>query len=85
MGIGGLGFYAIQYAGILGSGASVVALDRSDEKLEMAKDCRSRLYTEYNRIEVRSKVDKITNGQGVDVVLDTVGLESTIKFGQYFE
>ena len=33
MGIGGLGFYATQYARILGSGASVVALDRSDEKL----------------------------------------------------
>ena len=29
--------------------------------------------------EVRSKVDKITNGEGVDVVLDTVGLESTIN------
>ena len=30
IGIGGLGFYAIQYARILGSRASVVPLDRSD-------------------------------------------------------
>ena len=80
MGIGGLGFYATQYARILGSGASVVALDRSDEKLEMAKEVGGADFTlNTTESEVRSKVDKITNGEGVDVVLDTVGLESTIN------
>ena len=80
MGIGGLGFYATQYARILGSGASVVALDRSDEKLEMAKEIGGADFTlNTSDSEVRSKVDKITNGEGVDVVLDTVGLESTIN------
>ena len=38
IGIGGLGSYAIQYARILGSGASVVALDHCEDKLQLATD-----------------------------------------------
>jgi alcohol dehydrogenase, propanol-preferring len=37
IGIGGLGHYAIQYAKTLGQYANVIALDRKDEKLELAK------------------------------------------------
>ena len=38
--IGGWGFYAIQYAKILGQSADVIAVDVRDEKLELAKDNR---------------------------------------------
>jgi alcohol dehydrogenase, propanol-preferring len=81
IGIGGLGFYATQYARILGSGASVVAVDRSDDKLEIAKGVAGADFTLNitEPDELKTKIDKITNGQGVDVVLDTVGLESTIN------
>lgn len=81
IGIGGLGFYATQYARILGSGASVVAVDRSDDKLEIAKEVAGADFTLNitEPDELKSKIDKITSGQGVDVVLDTVGLESTIN------
>jgi propanol-preferring alcohol dehydrogenase len=80
IGIGGLGFYATQYARILGSGATVVALDRSDDKLEMAKEVGGADFSlNLTESEVRSKIRKITNGEGIDVVLDTVGLESTIN------
>lgn len=37
VGIGGLGHYAIQYAKTLGQSANVIALDRRDEKLQLAK------------------------------------------------
>jgi propanol-preferring alcohol dehydrogenase len=37
VGIGGLGAYAIQYAKLLSSGATVVGFGRSDEKLAVAK------------------------------------------------
>ncbi|MGZ5397854.1 MAG: zinc-binding dehydrogenase [Mycobacterium sp.] len=37
-GIGGLGSYAVQYARLLGGGATVVAFARSDEKLALAKE-----------------------------------------------
>jgi propanol-preferring alcohol dehydrogenase len=33
MGIEGLGYYAVQYARILGQTPSIIALDRQDEKL----------------------------------------------------
>ncbi|HEY7778032.1 MAG TPA: NAD(P)-dependent alcohol dehydrogenase [Nitrososphaeraceae archaeon] len=80
IGIGGLGFYATQYARILGSGATVVALDRSDDKLEMAKEVGGADFSlNLTESEVKSKIRKITNGEGIDVVLDTVGLESTIN------
>jgi threonine dehydrogenase-like Zn-dependent dehydrogenase len=38
IGIGGLGAYAIQYARLLSSGATVVGFGRSDEKLAVAKE-----------------------------------------------
>src|SRR5687767_6237209 len=37
IGIGGLGSYAIQYAKILSAGSTVLAFDRNDDKLELAK------------------------------------------------
>lgn len=37
IGIGGLGHYAIQYAKTLGQSATVIALDKKDEKLQLAK------------------------------------------------
>jgi propanol-preferring alcohol dehydrogenase len=37
VGIGGLGYYAVQYAKIFGQSANVIALDRKDEKLQFAK------------------------------------------------
>jgi propanol-preferring alcohol dehydrogenase len=36
VGIGGLGFYAIQYAKLLGQSADVIAMDIRDEKLQLA-------------------------------------------------
>ncbi|MFB4283906.1 zinc-binding dehydrogenase [Nonomuraea sp. MTCD27] len=36
-GIGGLGGYGVQYARLLGDGATVVAFGRSDDKLAVAR------------------------------------------------
>jgi alcohol dehydrogenase, propanol-preferring len=80
IGIGGLGFYGIQYARILGSGSSVLAIDRSEAKLELAREVGADFTLNTAKPEdIRSKIDIITKGQGIDVVLDTVGLESTIN------
>jgi propanol-preferring alcohol dehydrogenase len=38
VGIGGLGHYAVQYAKILGQSADVIALDRKEEKLQLAEN-----------------------------------------------
>ena len=39
-GVGGLGSYAIQYARLIGGGATVVAFGRNQEKLNSAKGAR---------------------------------------------
>jgi alcohol dehydrogenase, propanol-preferring len=80
IGIGGLGLYAIQYAQILGSGASVVAMDRNDKKLALAETVGSDYIVNIeNSNDIRSIVHSVTRDEGFDVILDTVGLESTLK------
>lgn len=83
VGIGGLGFYGTQYARIFGSGANVIAMDRSEAKLKMATeiagaDFAINISESYN---IKNKVEKITKGKGIDVILDTVGSENTINIG----
>ena len=86
LGIGGLGYYAIQYAKILGQSAKVIALDTKDEKLELAKQIgadhvlkiSSSVESKSNSSKLKGEVSKITNGKGVDVIVDCVGAENTI-------
>ncbi|SEG67893.1 alcohol dehydrogenase, propanol-preferring [Actinacidiphila yanglinensis] len=81
-GIGGLGSYAVQYAKLLGSGAVVVALARSDRKLEVAKDNGA-----DHGINVRDKsteaiqdeLERHTGRRTLDAVLDCVGSEQSIS------
>jgi alcohol dehydrogenase, propanol-preferring len=82
-GIGGLGSYAIQYAKILGQTSSVIALDRSEEKLQLAEKFGADHIVNVSKSQnIRSEVtsniseDKVT---GVDVVIDCVGADATIE------
>ncbi len=80
VGIGGLGSYAVQYAKILGSGVNVVALDRKDDKLQLASDLGADFTVNIEKKgEANDQINKITQGSGFDVVLDTVSLESTLN------
>ncbi|MFJ4601326.1 zinc-binding dehydrogenase [Streptomyces griseoluteus] len=80
-GIGGLGSYGIQYAKLLGGGATVVALARSDNKLDVAKKNGA----DYG-INVRDKsteaiqgeLEDLTGSATLDAVLDCVGSEQSI-------
>jgi alcohol dehydrogenase, propanol-preferring len=84
VGIGGLGFYAIQYAKILGQSANVIALDTRDEKLELAKEIgadhilKISSSSQSNLSKIKEEVSRITNGKGIDVIIDCVGAENTI-------
>ncbi|MEZ4546972.1 MAG: NAD(P)-dependent alcohol dehydrogenase [Thermodesulfobacteriota bacterium] len=83
-GVGGLGTYAVQYAKILGSGATVVAFGRNDEKLAIAKD-----YGADETINVKGKsLDDIrrelvqkTGHREIDAVIDCAGAEEMIQTG----
>ena len=81
MGISGLGYYAIQYAKILGQTSTVIALDRRDEKLQLARTVAADFTvntSKYQKQQLREEVLKATNRKGVDVVIDCVGAENTI-------
>ncbi|MGN6559488.1 MAG: NAD(P)-dependent alcohol dehydrogenase [Candidatus Nitrosocosmicus sp.] len=79
-GIGGLGSYGVQYAKILGGGATVISLDRTDEKLELAKSCGSDYVVKIkNTANIKDEAMKMTSGKGIDVVIDCVGTENTVS------
>lgn len=85
IGIGGLGFYAVQYAKLLGQSADVIALDIRDEKLELAKEIGADYVIKIsssdspsNLPKIKEEVSKITNEKGIDVIIVCVGTENTI-------
>lgn len=80
-GIGGLGGYAVQYARLLGGGATVLGFARSDEKLALAKE-----YGAHHTVNVRDKtiddvqneLEDTTGRRTVDAVLDCAGSSDSL-------
>lgn len=69
---GGVGSVAIQVAKALG--AKVIATGGSSEKLAIAKKVGADYAVNYKDKDWQKQVLKITEGKGVDVVYDPVGL-----------
>jgi alcohol dehydrogenase, propanol-preferring len=82
MGVGGLGAYAVQYAKLLGAGATVVALARSDEKLALATE-NGADHTINTRDrsddQVRDALEQATGRREVDAVIECVGAEESVR------
>jgi alcohol dehydrogenase, propanol-preferring len=90
VGIGGLGYYAVQYAKIIGQSANVIALDRKDENLQLAERMGADFTVNISsspekyqqeqqpQKDVKAEILRITQGKGVHVVIDCVGAENTI-------
>ncbi|MEW6273255.1 MAG: zinc-binding dehydrogenase, partial [Thermodesulfobacteriota bacterium] len=82
MGVGGLGAYAVQYAKLLGGGATVVAFARNDDKLEVAKrhgadhviNTRGR-----GTEDVRAQLEELTGHRELDGVIECAGAEESIR------
>jgi propanol-preferring alcohol dehydrogenase len=75
-GVGGLGSYGVQYARLLGGGATVVAFARSDEKLSVAKEngAHHTLNVRDKAVEnVQDELEGLTGRRTVDAVLDCAG------------
>jgi propanol-preferring alcohol dehydrogenase len=83
-GIGGLGGYAVQYARLLGAGATVVAFARNEQKLAIAKE-----YGADHSIALRGKsADDVSKeltrltGQGkLDAIIDCAGAAELMQLG----
>jgi alcohol dehydrogenase, propanol-preferring len=83
-GIGGLGSYAVQYAKLLGGGATVVGFARSDAKLAVARDngADHTINTHGKTAEdVREELENLTGRRDVDAVLDCVGSAESLGLG----
>lgn len=82
MGVGGLGAYAVQYAKLLGAGATVVAFARSDEKLALATEngadhtINTRGKTDD---QIRDALEQATGRREFDAVIECVGAEDSIR------
>lgn len=83
-GAGGLGMYAVQYAKLLTSGASVVVFARSDEKLQIAKEHGADFVINTRGksvLDIRGELVKATGQSEMDGAIDCVGAEETIRTG----
>jgi propanol-preferring alcohol dehydrogenase len=83
-GIGGLGTYAVQYAKLLGAGATVVAFARNAEKLAVAKNLGADhvISTKGKSLDdVRKELSKATGQGEIDAVIDCAGVEEMIQMG----
>lgn len=80
-GIGGLGGYGVQYARLLGAGATVLGFARSDEKLAIATENGA-----HHTVNVRDKttddvqneLEDLTGRRTVDAVLDCAGSQESL-------
>ncbi len=76
-GCGGVGLSTVQMAAVVG--ASVIAIDIFDEKLEMAKKLgASEVINAKNEEDVAKKIRKLTGG-GADVAMEVIGIPQTIQ------
>src|SRR6516162_6075777 len=83
-GIGGLGGYAVQYAKILGSSATIVAFARNRDKLAIAKD-----YGADHVIAIKAKssadiskeLNQATGQSDLDAIIDCAGAPEMMQLG----
>jgi propanol-preferring alcohol dehydrogenase len=83
-GIGGLGGYAVQYAKLLGGGATVVAFARNSNKLSIAKE-----FGVDHAIDIKGKspadiakdLGKATGQRELDAIIDCTGAPEMLQLG----
>ncbi len=76
-GVGGLGLSAIQLAKAIGA-VEVYAVDIKQDKLELASEYDA-IPIDAGRCDVVEEIRRLTKGKGVDVALEMIGLQQTMK------
>jgi propanol-preferring alcohol dehydrogenase len=76
-GVGGLGMSAIQLAKAAGA-SQVFAVDIQHDKLELASEYGA-TPVDAGRLDAVEEIHKLTNGKGVDVALEMIGLRKTME------
>ncbi|KAK7978049.1 hypothetical protein PG988_005539 [Apiospora saccharicola] len=83
IGIGGLGSYGVQLVKLL-SAAQIYAVDTSEDRLEVAREVGADstvLFREddHNGKKSGDEIMELTQGRGVDVIIDFVGSSATLQ------
>lgn len=79
-GAGGVGGYAVQLAKSRGASVIATCSSRNEEYVRaLGADC----IIDYNEADVGMEVMRITNGRGLDYVVDTIGGETATKSIDY--
>jgi propanol-preferring alcohol dehydrogenase len=76
-GVGGLGMSTIQLAKALGA-VEVYAVDIKSDKLELASEYGA-IPIDASRLDAVDEIRKFTKGRGVNVALEMIGLQTTMK------
>jgi len=76
-GVGGLGLSAIQLAKAMGA-VEVYAVDIKQDKLELASEYNA-IPIDAGRCDPVQEIRRRTKGKGVDVALEMIGLQQTMK------
>ncbi|MDP1421233.1 zinc-binding alcohol dehydrogenase family protein [Peribacillus simplex] len=76
-GAGPIGICILKMAKL--QGASVMITDLSDERLEFAKESGADIIVHAGKEDVNKRVEKWTNGEGANVVIDAVCLPMTFE------
>ena len=76
---GGVGIHAVQMAKLCG--ASVLAADLSGEKLKMVKELGADEIIDCQTPDLQEQTRRLTDGKGVDAVLDFVASTETLEAG----
>jgi propanol-preferring alcohol dehydrogenase len=83
-GIGGLGTYAVQYAKLLGGGATIVAFARHLDKLAIAREYGADHVISTrgkSTDDIRRELSNATGQSELDAVIDCAGAEEMIRMG----
>jgi len=80
IGAGGLGSFAVQFLATL-SPARVVAVDTSPARREFAREMGAHEVLTGVDVSTSEQLRELTRGEGVDAVLDFVGIDATIAAG----
>src|SRR5262247_3812112 len=83
-GIGGLGTYAVQYAKLLGGGATIVAFARNPDKLAIAKEYGADHIISIegkSSADIAKELSKATGQGEVDAIIDCAGAPEMMQLG----
>ena len=77
LGAGGLGMQGIQIARLCGG--RVIAVARSEQKLEVSKQLGAEWAFSGNDVKLVDRILEVTQGKGADVVIDLVSIQQTYQ------